>query len=179
MTTDDAALARRLFRGGAPPTGEAAERSLLDQYRLLVESSERVVARRQTANTFFLSINSALLVFGALLLREGDPLSVVGGGLTSGLSALGFGICFVWRRMVTSFRQLNTAKFRVIHLLEEHLPAAVFTAEWDALGGGDDPSLYRPFTRLETSIPFGLMVIYGVAALAGAAIAVATGAGVR
>ena len=172
MTTDGAALERRLFPAGPPPSDGRTAQSLLDQYRLLVESSERVVARRQTANTFFLSINSALLIFAGVLFREGDLLSTVGGGVSVGLSLMGFFICFVWWRMVTSFRQLNTAKFRIIHLLERHLPAAVFAAEWDALGEGHDPSLYRPFTHLETRIPVGLMALYGSMAVAGAAVAI-------
>ena len=138
----------------------------MDQYRLLVESSERVVSRRQTTNTFFLSINSALLIFAGVLLRETDLTSVVGGAAGAGLSVIGFFINFAWRRMVTSFRQLNEAKFKIIHLLEAHLPAAVFAAEWDALGGGQDPSLYRPFTGLETRIPAGLMVLYVAAGMA-------------
>ena len=135
------------------------------------------MGRRQTANTFFLSINSALIIFAAVLLREGDLISVLGGCVAAGLSVMGLSICFVWRRMVTSFRQLNTAKFTIIHLLEEHLPAAVFKAEWEALGEGRDASLYRPFTRLETLVPLGLMSLYGVAALAGAVLAIVLGVG--
>ena len=77
--------------------------------------------------------------------------------------------------MVTSFRQLNTAKFRIIHLLEQHLPAAIFKAEWTALGEGADPSLYRPFTRLETWIPRGLMLLYGSVAIAGITVALVSG----
>ncbi|MYD66425.1 MAG: hypothetical protein F4X26_10675 [Chloroflexi bacterium] len=175
MTTGDAALERRLFPGGSPASDERTTQSLLDQYRLLVESSERVVARRQTANTFFLSINSALLIFAGVLLREGDAFALVGGAATAGLGLMGFFICFVWWRMVTSFRQLNTAKFQIIHLLERYLPAAVFEAEWSALGEGHDPSLYRPFTRLETRIPVALMALYGVAALIGVLMALASG----
>ena len=81
MTTDQAALEDLLFPDGPPPAGDRADRSLLEQYRLMVESSEGVVARRQTANTFFLSINSALLIAAGLLFREGDVLSVAVGAL--------------------------------------------------------------------------------------------------
>ena len=172
MTSGSTTLERQLFPAGPPPADASTTQSLLDQYRLLVESSERVVARRQTANTFFLSINSALLIFAGVLLREGDLVSVLGGGATAGLSLMGLLICFVWWRMVTSFRQLNTAKFRIIHLLERHLPAAVFAAEWDALGEGHDPSLYRPFTRLETRIPVGLMALYASVSVLGTVVAV-------
>ena len=175
MTNDRAALEGLLFPAGPPPSRDWAAPSLLDQYRLLVESSERVVARRQTANTFFLSINSALLIAAGVLFREGDVMSVVGGGVGTALSLAGLLICFVWRRMVTSFRQLNTAKFEIIHLLEQHLPAAVFKAEWAALGEGEDPSRYRPFTRLETWIPMGLMSLYGLVAFAGVAVAIVSG----
>ena len=177
MTAGGDPLEGRLFSAGPPSPDERTQQSLLDQYRLLVESSERVVARRQTANTFFLSINSALLVVAGVLFREGDLISLVGGIVGAGLSVIGFSICLAWWHMVTSSSQLNRAKFRIIHLLEEHLPAAVFTAEWDALGRGDNPSLYRPFTGLETWIPKGLMVIYAVAAIASLATAVFKGVG--
>ncbi len=177
MTSDADPLERQLFPAGSPSPGRRTQQSLLDQYRLLVESSERVVARRQTANTFFLSINSALLLFAGVLLREGDLTSVVGGAVGAGLSVLGFFICLAWWRIVTSFRQLNAAKFKIIHLLGEHLPAAVFAAEWGALGSGRDPSLYRPFTGLETRIPAGLMTLYAAAAVASLAAAVLDGVG--
>ena len=166
MTSGGDPLEERLFPAGPPSLDERTQQSLVDQYRLLVESSERVVSRRQTANTFFLSINSALLIFAGVLLRETDLTSVVGGAAGAALSVIGFFINFAWRRMMTSSRQLNEAKFKIIHLLETHLPAAVFAAEWDALGAGRDPSLYRPFTDLETGIPAGLMVLYAVAAVA-------------
>lgn len=172
MTDDVDRIERLLFPAGSPGAGERTQQSLLDQYRLLVESSERVVARRQTANTFFLSINSALLIFAGVLFREGELTSVVGGAAGAGLSVIGFFINFAWRRMVTSSRQLNDAKFKIIHLLEKHLPAAVFAAEWDALGRGQDPSLYHPFTGIETRIPAALMMLYTAAALASLATAV-------
>jgi hypothetical protein len=177
VTVGGDSLEGHLFPAGPPSPDEQTQQSLVDQYRLLVESSERVVARRQTANTFFLSINSALLVVAGVLLREGDLTSVAGGVVGAGLSVIGFSICFAWWRMVTSSSQLNRAKFRIIHLLEEHLPAAVFTAEWDALGRGQDPSLYRPLTGIETRVPKGLMVLYAAAALASLATAVFNGLG--
>ncbi len=176
MTDDEAALDDVLFPGGSPSSSDRAQQLLLDQYRLIVESSERVVARRQTANTFFLSINSALLIATGILLREGDVLSPVGGGVGVAVGMTGVFTCFVWWRMVTSFRQLNTAKFSIIGLLEQHLPAAVFGAEWVALGKGENPSLYRPFTRLEKQIPLVLMCFYGLACTAGVIVAVVSGA---
>ena len=50
---------------------------------------------------------------------------------------------------MSSFRQLSRGKFEVIHALERHLPARLFTAEWIALGRGVDPQRYRPFIKTE------------------------------
>ena len=52
-----------------------------------------------------------------------------------------------------SFRQLNRGKFDVIHALERRLPVRIFAAEWDALGRGEDPSKYKPFTKTEIWFP--------------------------
>lgn len=159
-----------LFPGGTPED-DAARRALLEQYRLFVETSERVVARRQTANTFFLSINSLLLVAVGILLREATGVVVV--ALGSGLVAAGIVACVAWRRMVTSFRQLNAAKFDIIHLLEEHLPAAMFKAEWDALGSGKKKSRYRPFTGTEAWMPWVFMGLHALVAVGSLVLAVA------
>jgi hypothetical protein len=47
-----------LFRNGEPGPGDAE--ALLTQYRLFVETSETLGARRQVVNTFFLSVNSII-----------------------------------------------------------------------------------------------------------------------
>ena len=155
-----------LFPGGAPPGDDQTRSVLIEQYKLLVETSERVVARRQTANTFFLSINSLLLVAAGVLVREaaGAAVGVLG---IIGLAILGTAVCLAWRRMVVSFRQLNAAKFEIIHLMEDHLPAATFKAEWDALGRGADPSRYRPFTNTEAWMPWVFIGLHYLIAIGG------------
>ena len=63
---------------------------------------------------------------------------------------------------MSSFRQLSRGKFEVIHALERHLPARLFTAEWIALGRGVDPQRYRPFIKTEETPP---LVFAGLHAL--------------
>ena len=133
-------------------------KTLLAQYRLLVETSEALILRRQGVNTFFLSVNSMILAGEGLLLRAGQsgPLE---SATTIGFALGGVMLCFVWHRLIISFRQLSTGKFRVIHEIEQRLPARMFAAEWVALGSGEDPKTYRPFTKLESTTPkiFGLV----------------------
>lgn len=132
---------------------------LMEQYKLFVETSESLVARRQTVNTFFLSVNGLLLgALGALARGIADG-AVNGVGLIAA-SVAGMILCLGWAKLVTSYRQLNTGKFAVIHLLEEHLPASLFKAEWVALGEAKDPTKYVPFTKTESRIPWVFFAIY-------------------
>ncbi len=140
--------------------------ALLAQYRLFVETSEALVARRQGVNTFFLSVNSLVLAAAGLLLRDGTLSDLE----SFALICLSFGggvLCFVWRRLISSYRQLSTGKFAVIHALERRLPARLFTAEWVALGRGKDPRKYRSFIGTKMATPWVFAGLHLVLVCAG------------
>ena len=158
------AIDAELFANSEPKESEAD--ALLTQYRMFVDTSEALVSRRQAVNTFFLSVNSIILTVVGLLLRDGMSGDLESGALV-GLGLGGVTLCFVWRRLITSFRQLSKGKFDVIHALERRLPSRVFTAEWAALGYGEDPSKYMPFTRTEAYTPFIFGAIQGSVLIAG------------
>ena len=126
--------------------------ALLAQYRLFVETSEALVLRRQGVNNFFLSVNSLVLAGAGILLRDGESSNIEAVVLVV-LALGGCMLCLVWRRLITSFQQLSSGKFEVIHQLEDRLPARMFAAEWVALGCGEDPQTYRPFTTVESTTP--------------------------
>ena len=151
-----------LFAGGEPT--ESDRDALLAQYQLFVQTSEALVSRRQGVNTFFLSVNSAILAVVGLLLRDGQSDDLESGVLV-GLGLGGVALCVVWRRLMMSFGQLNKGKFDVIHALERRLPARSFAAEWAALGYGRDPEKYKPFTETEAQTPlvFGALQVLLVA----------------
>lgn len=164
MTATDP-LDEDLFAGREPREGQA--QALLEQYKLFVNTSEALVQRRQGVNTFFLSVNSLLLAAAGLIVRDG-----VFGGVESliliSLSVSGGVLCLVWRSLISSFRQLSTGKFKVIHALEQRLPARIFSAEWVALGEGRDPNIYKPFTGTESKTPIAFLVLHFVLLVAGA-----------
>lgn len=141
--------------------------TLLEQYKLLVGTSEALVVRRQSVNTFFLSVNSILLAGEGLLLRE-DDLSSLASAAIIAIAVGGVTLCFVWRRLITSFQQLSAGKFAVIHEMEEKLPARMFAAEWEALASGKDPKVYRPFTSVESATPRVFGIVQFIVAIVGA-----------
>lgn len=157
----DTAMSRMLFSSGRPSTDVVDSERFYDLYKLMVESSESLVARRQGVNTFFITINGVLLT--ALSLIGGSAVQTSLGALgVAFLAATGGLLSFAWRSLIKSFGQLNTGKFKVINEMERHLGAAIYAAEWEALGRGEDPSIYRSFTSREVWVPNTLVGVYTV-----------------
>ncbi len=128
---------------------------VLEQYKLYVEMADRISARRSTANTFFLTLNT--LVIGALstCAEKFSRLSVIV------LCIAAIVLCYVWKRLIKSYRQLNTAKYAVIGEFEKKLPASPYwSAEWSALGEGKDPKKYKQLTAVEKWVPIVFMCLY-------------------
>ncbi len=135
---------------------------LLDLYKVMVASSEALVNRRQGVNTFFLTVNGALLTgIGLVVQNPSSPRPTSFAVLA--LAVTGAILAYAWRSLLVSFGQLNTGKFEVINRLETLLPAAIYTAEWKALAEGKNPAIYRSFTSRELWAPNASLAIYAVA----------------
>ena len=79
----------------------------VEQYKLMVEMADRISARRGLANSFFLSVHSALVATLTLTSKEPWPIA-----------AAGIVVTIAWFRLLRSYRTLNEAKFAVIHNME-------------------------------------------------------------
>lgn len=132
---------------------------LLQQYKLIVDTSERLVARRQLVNTFFLSINTLALSAVGLVAKEANETPLILTGVIA-ISIAAVMLCVAWKTLVRSYAQLNRGKFAVIDCIEDHLPAALFRGEWVALGEGRDSGLYKPFTKTEVVVSNIFIGIY-------------------
>jgi uncharacterized membrane protein len=138
--------------------GENFDAHVLEQYKLFVETEERLVARRQAENRFFLSINALIVTVLSVLLRQGISDREASGGILL-LGAAGVALCWAWLRMIDSYKDLNTAKFTIIASFEAHLPVRMFGAEWDTATAAG----YQPFTTIEKRVPF----VFGALHVAG------------
>ena len=72
----------------------------------------------------------------------------------------GIVLCIVWFYLIRSYRQLNTAKFKVIHEIEALMPLAPYDAEWEAVGRGENYAIYWPFTHVEKWVPLVFGALY-------------------
>jgi hypothetical protein len=142
--------------GATYPSNEKWHSHLLDQYKLYVEMADRISQRRTTANSYFLSINSAILAFAGYLTSKDstDYLWL--------LAIAGIVLCLLWQAIITSYRDLNTAKWNVVHQIEERLPISPYAAEWEAVERGRNPKLYRPLSHIERGVPWIFIALHVV-----------------
>ena len=157
MTENDD-LAVRLWNEDVPAAYKDSDKHLdhlLEQYKLYVEMADRISARRAIANTFFLTANTALV---AAMATYFEKVSV---WCAAFISAAAIVLCYVWERLVKSYRQLNTAKYKVIGEMEKHLPCSPYwSAEWKELGEGKDPEIYTQLTAVERWVPVVFAILY-------------------
>lgn len=121
----------------------------LEQYKLYVELSDRLSARRAQDNKFFISLTSAIIALasfsgGLKALEAFWPVIVVV------FSMIGRCLNSVWRAHLDAYRQLNSAKFKVIHDLEECLSHRCFKNEWDFVK--KEGQVYKGLTNIEKRI---------------------------
>ncbi len=129
-------------------------------YKLMIESSESLIQRRQKTNAFFITVIGSLLAIAGLLVKTG---SISSGSISIlyGFSVVGLLLCNSWRNLIDNYGKLNKAKFDVILRLEKDLTAQIYSAEWVSLGKGLRPSKYKSFTSTEKKVPiyFGLLIL--------------------
>ncbi len=155
---------QRLFRD-ANVYGESFEAHLLEQYKVYVQSADNASERRVASVRYLLTVNVALVAAYGLqsLLTERTLLAVP-------IALAGIVLSLLSYSIITSFRGLNTAKFKIIHKLEERLPAAPYAYEWQLLDEGRGKA-YWPTTRFEKRMPFVFLATHMLALAASVAFA--------
>jgi hypothetical protein len=131
----------------------------LEQYRIYLHIFDATSDRRAKSNEFFLGLNTAIIGIMGYVETKGLPEAPV---VFTLIPLAGIAICLCWHTIISSFHQLNQAKFKVIHALEKKLPASLFEAEWNLLGKGKVLSKYRPFFHTEKHIPLIFIVVYAI-----------------
>ena len=81
------------------------------------------------------------------------------------VSVAGIAVSSLWYFLIRSYRDLNSAKFNVVHLVESEMPLKLYDAEWEMVGRGKNRKLYLPVTHIETKVPVLFIAIYVALAL--------------
>ncbi len=106
-----------LFSKTEKDYGNIYKDHLFEQYKLYVESIEKTSDRRQQANNYFLTINTALISLIGLSFQFKIFENV--NWIKALLVIVGIIICIVFWFLIRSYNQLNTGKFKVIMKLRK------------------------------------------------------------
>jgi len=163
-------LEAQLFVFDEKTYGRNYKKHLLEQYKLCVEMADKISSRRCTANNFFLSVNTLLLTAIGILSRFGSSFATLSLWWLVITSVAGTLFCWAWLVTIRCYRDLNEAKFKIINVIEQKLPATAFNVEWALLSPENKATKYPQLTKVERWVPLIFIFLYLVLMLVGIAL---------
>lgn len=106
----------------------ADKETLLQQYQMFVQTSEELVRRKQSVNSFYVTLNSLMLsAIVSILCAAGDISELANGNLvvyviSAFLAVIGIVICCSWITLLHSYSNLNERKWRLLAALRNGWP---------------------------------------------------------
>lgn len=110
-----------------PDYGAESKSLLLEQYKVYVEMHDRISARRNQVNSFFISLLSGLLAVFSIAGNQTQAFDFAVVGLVIGL--IGTILCVLWGFNIRAYRRLVGRKIQVIREMEEYLPFYCYIKE--------------------------------------------------
>ncbi|WP_433789136.1 RipA family octameric membrane protein [Actinoplanes sp. CA-252034] len=154
-----AAVERSAYDG----PGEKYQAAILEQYKIYVEMADRLSARRALANTFFLTLNTAVFTVIGVFWTTRPGAAVTWLALPFAALMLQ---CGAWFWLLRAYRALNRVKYRVIGQFEERLPASPFwRAEWDSGQRRDTLLRTAALSGVEQVLPIFFALLYAAGVL--------------
>ena len=121
---------------------------LVEQYKIMVGSTEKVTEQRLKVNNLFFTVTSSFLSISLLLGKALDFSIMASVGMLT-LAFLAFIVSFFWEKLINSYGKLNEGKFKVIDTIEKRLRTDMFSYEWSIL---KDEIKYESNTETEAKI---------------------------
>ncbi len=139
--------------------GDSFNAHLLEQYKLYVQSAENVSARRVASNRYMLTLSAAIVALYGFQYANIDL-----GWTALGIPLVGIAVSLVWFAIINSYANMNRVKFKIIHELEEHLPASIYKREWRLAEEGRGET-YQEVSRIEGLVPYLFAGLHGSLAI--------------
>lgn len=101
---------------------------LFEQYKIMIDTSEKLMERRQSMVSLYITICTALIAFIGASFAFGNLLITAVITLLTGVITII--LCYNWRSSLAAYELNNEGKFEVINQIEKHLPADMFECEY-------------------------------------------------
>jgi len=127
----------------------SSDRALkIEQYKIMVSSTEKVTDSRLKVNNLFFTITSTILSVSFILVKTYN-FKLISIGATIILTILAFITTLFWEKLITAYGKLNTGKFKLIDRIEKELRTNMFEEEWKILTNEIN---YQSNTKTETNV---------------------------
>ncbi len=149
------------------------DKTLFEQYRMFVETSEQLVKRKQGVNSFYVTLNSVILGAIISIMCAINDLPVLFGAVKVSLiisvfaALIGLVICFSWISILNSYADLNASKMKIIEYIEQHLAVNLYDTEWAVMTQKVGKKKYKSFSKKERLVAILFGVLYGLIVVLG------------
>lgn len=141
---------------------------LLEQYHIMIDTSEKLMERRQETVNLYTTLSTTLIAFVGTSFAFKNQLVCAMVLFVSGLLLMV--LCHNWRMSLNAYDCNNTGKFMVIDTLEKTLPAEIFQCEYryNKMNG------IRSFSSREKWLPIIFFIVGIILLVAGLGLMVYT-----
>ena len=128
---------------------------LLEEYKIMLDTSERMMDRRQGTNSFYITLCTAMLtVIVGFVATKANTFAW--SAVTFVISGMMLFICDNWKRTLEAYGLSNQAKYEVLNKIEEKLPASIFNSEWKY----GKSIKYSSYSKRESKVPLIFSVLF-------------------
>jgi len=152
-----------IFSGDEDTYGHKYREHFFQQYKLFVESVNYTSDLKLKLNTFFLTVNTALVTAIGIGFSSQRPINASVWHLL--LPLAGVLMSIIWWGITYSYKQRNIIKLHIIHCLEEQLPLALYTTEWALMDENHGSRPKKFLFSIDLFIPFVFFICYLLFAL--------------
>ena len=136
------------------------DHELIEQYKMFQKSSEDLVSRRQSVNSFYITVNSAIVALTGVVMGLIEmPVKLL---VALFMCLSGSILAISWMKILEAYGTLNAAKMKVICLIEKKLPVALYDVEWQVMSDKLNNKKYVSFTKREKRIPVIFLILYAI-----------------
>ncbi|MDE6441837.1 MAG: TIR domain-containing protein [Clostridia bacterium] len=149
------------------------DKTLFDQYKMFVETSEELVKRKQSVNSFYVTLNSVILGAIISIMCAINDLPILFGLVKVSLiisvftSLVGLIVCFSWISILNSYADLNASKMKIIEFIEHHLAVNLYETEWSVMTQKVGKKKYKSFSKKERFVAILFAALYVIIVIVG------------
>ena len=149
----------KLFNSNLDVNTPAEKAMLFEQYKMVVESAQKIEERRKDLNSIFITINWIFFT----VLSQMTHLNNVQFSSVLALAVLlivAIVVSIHWLIVISSYKHLNYINYALLRSLENLLPTAVFSLRTDIMSELEEAEKGNVILEKETLIPKLFLIIY-------------------